>query len=50
LDTFEVTESGTLNEKELNLAIGLIKKNQALLIESFKKVKNSEKITTLKLK
>lgn len=26
LDTFEVTESGTLNEKELNLAIGLIKK------------------------
>jgi hypothetical protein len=50
LDTFEVTESGTLNEKELNLAIGLIKKNQALLIESFKKVKNGEKITTLKLK
>jgi hypothetical protein len=50
LDTFEVTESGTLNDKELNLAIGLIKKNQALLIESFKKVKNSEKITTLKLK
>jgi len=50
LDTFEVTESGTLNEKELNLAIGLIKKNQALLNESFKKVKNSEKITTLKLK
>jgi hypothetical protein len=50
LDTFEVTESGTLTEKELNLAIGLIKKNQALLIESFKKVKNGEKITTLKLK
>jgi hypothetical protein len=50
LDTFEVTESGTLNEKELNLAISLIKKNQALLIESFKKVKNGEKITTLKLK
>ena len=50
LDTFEVTESGTLNDKELNLAISLIKKNQALLIESFKKVKNGEKITTLKLK
>ena len=50
LDTFEVTESGTLNEKELNLAIGLIIKNQSLLVDSFKKVKNGEKITTLKLK
>jgi len=39
-----------LNEKELNLAIGLIKKNQSLLVDSFKKVKNGEKITTLKLK
>jgi hypothetical protein len=50
LDTFEITESGTLNEKELNLDIGLIKKNQSLLVDSFKKVKNGEKITTLKLK
>ena len=50
LDTFEVTESGTLTEKDLNLAIGLIKTNQSLLVDSFKKVKNGEKITTLKLK
>jgi hypothetical protein len=50
LETFKVAETGTLNEKELNLAIGLIKKNQSLLVDSFKKVKNGEKITTLKLK
>jgi hypothetical protein len=50
LDTFEVTESGTLNEKELNQAISLIKKNQIILIDSFNKVKNGQKITTIKLK
>ncbi len=50
LETFEVAEKGTLNEKELNQAISLIKKNQIILIDSFNKVKNGQKITTIKLK
>jgi len=48
--TLKVVEKGTLNDKELNQAISLIKKNQKVLIESFNKVKNGQKISTLKLK
>ena len=50
LVTFKVVEKGTLNMKELNQAISLIKKNQIILIDSFNKVKNGQKITTIKLK
>ena len=50
LETFKVSEKGTLNEKELNQAISLIKKNQIILIESFNMVKNGQRITTIKLK
>ncbi len=50
LETFKVAEKGTLNEKELNQAISLIKKNQIILIDSFNRVKNGQKITTIKLK
>ena len=50
LETFKVAETGTLNEKELNQAMSLIKKNQILLIAAFNKVKNGQKITTIKLK
>ena len=50
LETFKVAVKGTLNEKELNQAISLIKKNQIILIDSFNKVKNGQKITTIKLK
>ena len=50
LETFKDAEKGTLNEKELNQAISLIKKNQIILIDSFNKVKNGQKITTIKLK
>lgn len=50
LETFKVAEKGTLNEKELNQAISLIKKNQTILIDSLNKVKNGQKITTIKLK
>lgn len=49
LETFKVAEKGTLNERELNMAIKLIKKNQLELIESFNRVKNGKKITTIKL-
>ncbi len=50
LDTLKVVEVGTLNEKELNQAITLIKNNQNILIEAFNKVKTGQKIKTLKLK
>jgi hypothetical protein len=50
LETIKVVEKGTLNDKELNQAIILIEKNQKVLIESFNKVRNGLKITTLKLK
>jgi hypothetical protein len=50
LESFEVTEKGTLTDKELNLAINLVKTNQIILIEAFNKVKNGHKINTIKLK
>ena len=49
LETFRVVARGTLNDKELHQAIDLVKKNQKVLIESFNKVKNGQKITTIKL-
>jgi hypothetical protein len=50
LETLKVQEKGTLSDKELNQAIKLIQDNQLILINSFNKVKNGKKITTLKLK
>ena len=50
LESFEVTEVGTLNDRELNLAINLVKSNQKILIEAFNKIKNGEKTNTIKLK
>ena len=50
LESLIVAESGTLSEKELNKAINLIKVNQKEFIDAFYKVKNGEKIKTIKLK
>ena len=50
LESFEVAEKGTLNEKEINQTINLIKANQKTLIQSFNKVKYGHKISTIKLK
>lgn len=50
LETLKVAGKGTLTDKELNLAIDLIKKNQTKLIDSFNKVKTGKRITTLKLR
>jgi hypothetical protein len=50
LETLKVADKGTLNEKELNQVLGLIKKNQIILIDAFNKVKKGQKITTIKLK
>ena len=49
LETLKVAETGTLNEKELNQAINLIKE-LIILIDAFKRVKNGQKIATIKLK
>ena len=50
LETLIVVEKGTLSDKELNKALKLIQTNQIILIDSFNKLKNGEKITTIKLK
>ncbi len=50
LETLDVAELGTLNEKEINKAIGLIKEHQQKLIDAFNKVKDGQKIKTIKLK
>jgi hypothetical protein len=50
LNTLKVADMGSLNEKEINQAIALIKKNQTVLIDSFNRVKNGQKVTTIKLK
>ena len=50
LESFKVAQNGTLTEKELNQALDLIKKNQTELIDAFNKVKNGQKVTTIKLK
>ena len=49
METLDVAEPGTLNEKEINKAIGLIKEHQQQLIDSFNKVKDGQKIKTIKL-
>ena len=50
LETLKVADSGSLSDKELNTALGLIKDHQKQLIEAFDKVKNGEKIVTIKFK
>ena len=50
LESLEIAENGSLKEKELNEALRIMKENQAALLDLFEKVKNGEKIKTLKLK
>jgi hypothetical protein len=50
LESLEIAEKGSLKEKELNEALRIMKENQAALLDLFEKVKNGEKIKTLKLK
>lgn len=50
LRTLQVAEKGSLSDRDLSLAIKLIKGNQKILIENFNKVKAGKKITTIKLK
>ncbi len=50
LESLKVSEKGTLTEKELKQAPSLIKENKKILIDAFYKVKNGQKVTTIKLK
>jgi len=47
---FQSCSKWNVDEKELNQALDLIKKNQTELIKAFNKVKNGQKVTTIKLK
>ena len=49
-EIIRIEELLELNEKELNLAISLIRMNQVILIDAFNKIKKGQKITTIKLK
>ncbi len=50
LKSLEVADRGSLTDKDLNIALKLIKTNQQILIDHFNKVKEGKKITTIKLK
>lgn len=50
LETLKVAGKGSLSETDLQQALKVIKENQAILIESFNKVKAGKKITTIKIK
>jgi hypothetical protein len=50
LQTFEVAEQGSLTQSELNQSLKIIKENQEILIAAFNKVKEGEKVSTIKFK
>jgi len=49
LKTLKIARKGTLTNKELNLAVQLIKENQTELIKSYRKTKEGKKIKTINL-
>lgn len=50
LKTLEVSDRGSLTDTDLNKALKIIKDNQQILIDSFNKVKEGKKVTTIKFK
>jgi hypothetical protein len=50
LNSLKFSEKGSLSEKEFNQVKIIIERNRSLMIESFNKVKNGQKINTIKLK
>ena len=50
LHSLKVANRGSLSDTDLNQAIKLVTNNQQILIDSFNKVKEGKKITTLILK
>ena len=49
IESLAVAERGSLTEKEINLALSLIKANQKELLTAFNKLKRGKKINTLQL-
>lgn len=47
LKTLEIAERGSLSDADLNKAIKLIKNNKQILMDSFIKIKEGKKITTI---
>lgn len=50
LNTFQVAEKGSLSDSDLNQALKIMQNNQELLITAFNKVKEGEKVKTIKFK
>ena len=48
LNTFEVAERGSLTDSDLKQAIGIMKTHREILIKAFKKVKEGERVKTIK--
>ncbi len=48
LETCIIADSGTLNEKELKKALELIREHKNELMDAFNRIKNGEKIKTIK--
>ncbi|GMU86966.1 MAG: hypothetical protein AMXMBFR48_22070 [Ignavibacteriales bacterium] len=49
LDSFLVADKGSLSDREIALAIRLMKKHQKVLLESFNSAKKGKKIKTINL-
>jgi hypothetical protein len=49
LHSLKFSDQGSLSDKELNQVKIIIERNRSVLIESFNKVKNGQKVHTLKL-
>jgi len=50
LNSLEIADKGSLSKIDLNKVLNLIKDNQQALIDSFNKVKQGKKITTINFK
>ena len=50
LNTFQIAERGSLSDSDLNQALKIIQENQEILITAFNKVKEGEKVKTIKFK
>jgi hypothetical protein len=50
INSLKIAERGSLSDKELNQALEKIKQNKEILLESINKVKNGQKIETIKFK
>ncbi len=50
LESLRIVDKGSLTISDLNQALRIIKNNQQILIDTFNKVKEGKKVTTIKFK